>query len=221
MGPLEWIGEQAEGAWNAVAGAAEDLWHKVVHFVFGVIHGITGWLVGLFGVVIWAWNHLVAAAEVIGAAVAEAVGEAASFLWTLAVHTIPSIWRHIEAAAIRAWHWVEHAVAWAAKHIAHLAAQAWHWVENALKWVTHHVLRPLERLAAYVWDHLTRWAHLAWYLVTHPAKLAEILLWPLVSAAEQIAWQLARRFGEWLAKLVLHNMVKVAHLVEDVLAAIL
>jgi hypothetical protein len=219
--PLDWLGEAADGAYGWVKGQLEALWHRVVHFVYGVVHGITGWLIGLFGVVLWAWNHLVEAVTFVAEGIAEWASEVGSFLWTLVSHTIPHIFKSIAHAVKQAWHWVENAVKWAAKHIAHLAKQAWHWVENALKWVNNHVLRPLEHLAAYVWHHLTKWAHDAWYLVTHPLKLAELLFWPLWYVFEQVAWKVARKIGKWLAELVLHNLVRMVNVVEDIVAAVL
>lgn len=221
MNPLEWVGQQAENAWNAVTGAAAGLWHKVVSLVHTIVHGAVGWILGIFGWVGWAWGHLVEGAEALWQGITELVSEVAGWVIDFVTHTLPEIWHKIEHAAKAAWNWVENAVKWAAKHIAHLAVEAWDWVENALKWVRDHVLRPLEHLLAYVWDHLTRWALFAWHLLTHPLKLAEIVFWPLFKFFEHVAWDVAKKIGEWLALIVLHSMVKIVHLVESIIADVL
>jgi hypothetical protein len=219
--PIGWLGDRASEAWGTVTGAASSLWHKVVHFVHGVVHGVVGWLLGIFGYVVWAWGHLLSAVTALWRSLEHIAGEIAGWVVTFVTHTLPSIWQHIERAVKSAWHWVERAVKWAAEHIAHLAKQAWHWVENAIKWVIHHVARPIWAWIKHVGAHILHWAHTAWNLLTHPIKLAELLFWPLWFFFEKIAFKVARRIGRWMAELVLHNLIKLVHLVEDVLAGVL
>jgi hypothetical protein len=221
VGPLEWVGEQAESAWNTVSGAATGLWHHIVSFVHTVVHGAIGWVVGIFGVVVWAWNHLLSAATALWRSLENIVGEIAGWIVTFVTHTLPSIWRHIERVAQSAWHWVENAVKWASTHIARLAHTAWHWVENAVKWVVVHVARPIWAWIKHVGHQILEWAHFAWHLLTHPLQLAEVIFWPLWFFFEKVAWKVARKIGQWLAELVLHNLVRLVNLVEDIVAAVL
>ncbi len=221
MLPLEWLQEGAEWAWGQVSGAAESLWHKVVHWVWGIIHGVVGWVEGFWGLIERAWGWLTEAIDFVVHEIEAFAGTVAHLFWVFVNHVIPSIWKWIAYHAKQAWHWVENAVKWAASHIARLAAEAWHWVEGAVKWVTNHVLRPLEKLASYVWNHLTQWAHEAWYLVTHPAKLADLLFWPLWYVFEHSAWSIGRKIGQWLAELVWHNTLRLIGAVEGIIADIL
>jgi phage-related protein len=218
---FEWIGQAASNAWGWVSGGAASLWHKVVHLVHDVVHGVIGWLESLFHIVSGAWAWMLGAASTVEHAIAEAAEAVGGWIWAFVTHTLPSIWRKIEHAVQSAWHWVENAVKWAARHIAYLAKKAWHWVENAIKYVYHHFIRDIWRWIKHTGQHILHWAHTAWYLVTHPLKLAELLFWPLFAFFERVAWKIARKVGKWLAELVLQNLIKLVHLVEDIVAAVL
>lgn len=218
---FDWVYNTAKGAFGWVTGAGELVWNEVVSFVYGVVHGVVGWLEGFFGIIANAWHFIEEVAEFIGRTAEAAFGAISHWISDFVNHTLPSIWKWISHALEWAEHHVRKLGEWALEHIEHVAKLAWHWVEGAKNWVIHHVWRPLEHLANYVWHILTHWAHTAWWAVTHPAKLADVLFWDLVHLVQRYVWRLARQLGQWVTELVLANVMRFVHLVEDILAAVI
>lgn len=218
---LNWIYNTAKGAFGFVTGSLETFWNEMVSFVWGVVHGVIGWLEGFFGVILKAWNFLGEVAEFVGRIGEAAFGAITHWISDFVNHTLPSIWKWISHAIQWAEHHISQLATWAYNHISNAVKSAWHWVEGAKTWVLHHVWRPLEHLATYVWHHLTQWAHTAWWAVTHPAKLANLVFWDLVNLVQRNAWKLARQFGQWVTELVMANILRFVHLAEDIIAAVL
>lgn len=217
---LDWVTRQAQGALGWFTGAASNLWNEIVSFVWGVVHGVIGWLEGLFGIVSAAWGYFEEAIDFVAHYIEQFAGAAAHFISDLVNHVLPSLWRWIEHAVSSVWHSVKEVVKWAAGRIAHAVNLAEHLVSAAMKWVLQHVWHPLMGFVQDIYSKLRKWALAAWQLLTHPIKLAEIIFWPLWYVFEQLAPKVARRIGKWVAELVLHSLIKMVGVVEDILAAV-
>lgn len=93
---------------------------------------------------------------------------------------------------------------------------------HALEVMTDHfgagVFSALHRLITYDIPHF---AMTAWWWITNPHQLASVLYWHVIYWLEQRAWDTGRYLGEFLTSLILHNMRRVAHLLEAILAAVL
>lgn len=94
-------------------------------------------------------------------------------------------------------------------------------VAGIIPWVRTHLVNPiLARLEA-AEQRIVAWAFVAWRYVTHPADLAALLLGPLLDLAERTWPALARRFGTFVASVVLHQMTTLAAVVESIIADVL
>lgn len=80
------------------------------------------------------------------------------------------------------------------------------------------VFSALHRLITFDIPHF---AMTAWWWATHPHDLADVLYWHVIYWLEARAWATGRYLGEFLTSLILHNMRRVAHLLEAILAAVL
>jgi hypothetical protein len=78
--------------------------------------------------------------------------------------------------------------------------------------------RKAEEVIRYWIPHF---AYTAWWWVTHPDQFAHVLLYHLVAWAEREAYTLARHLGEFGLHYVRHNVRRLAHLAEAVIAAVL
>jgi len=88
-------------------------------------------------------------------------------------------------------------------------------------WVVRDIWGPLKRFLDMTWCDLLKWGYTAWYYITHPDKLAALIFWYIVSLLEVNAWEAAKLLGTFVTALFLHNIRRVALLLEDIISAVL
>lgn len=90
-------------------------------------------------------------------------------------------------------------------------------ISSLKRWLLLVVVAPILWTLAKLGEEMLKWAFFAYQLLTAPLKLAAILFWALISVLEQNFWDVAARFGEYVAKLVWANMPKTLALVEQII----
>lgn len=88
-------------------------------------------------------------------------------------------------------------------------------------WVVVHVLGFLLGLARTIFKWINGIGATMWHYFTHLAAFAELLIMFLVASLERHAWEIGKLLGEFFLALVVHNMVKFAKLLEDIVNAVL
>jgi hypothetical protein len=95
------------------------------------------------------------------------------------------------------------------------------YTRSVLLWVVVHVLAFLLNLVTKAFAWINGIGATMWHYFTHLADFAELLIMFLVASLEKHAWEIGKLLGTFFLSLVVHNMVKFAHLVEDIVNAVL
>lgn len=89
------------------------------------------------------------------------------------------------------------------------------------RWTGEHARGIYNALHEILTYWIPRYAFTAWWWVTHPASLVSILGWHIVRWLEDNAWDVAHWLGGFVTAVILRNPRRVAHAVEQIIAAIL
>lgn len=193
----------------------------IINLVHWSIHAVTGWAGNIFSLVGASWtdyfkSHLT--------------------FFTGITHFAWRTWRHFEAILKHdfptLWRWVRDAKTFLQRMIRLVERLALRLYHNALafikrvrndivQWVHRDIWKPLHDFSTWLKIHLIKWGYTAWYYVTHPDKLAAALFWFIVGLLEKNAWQVAPKVGTFFLTLFLHNMRRIAHVLEDIIDAAL
>jgi hypothetical protein len=95
------------------------------------------------------------------------------------------------------------------------------YTRSVLLWVLVHVLAFLYNLVKRIFGWIDGIGATMWHYFTHLADFAELLIMFLVASLERHAWQIGKLLGTFFLSLVVHNMVKFAKLLEDIVNAVL
>jgi hypothetical protein len=95
------------------------------------------------------------------------------------------------------------------------------YTRSVLLWVLLHVLAFLLGLVRSAFSWINGIGATMWHFFTHLAEFAELLFMFLVVSLEKHAWQVGKLLGTFFLSLVVHNMVRFAKLVEDIVDAVL
>lgn len=210
---LSWL----DNFWHSAAGYAGQQVANAVHWA---MHGITGVILSVFGLVRGAWSRLAGAARGAWSTVtdlAQAVWQ--KFAYLLRV-VIPGVLRwagaqlaRLSAFALSVWKAL-------LRDVASLTARIIAAAASITRWVIRTVWAPLAARAEQIWRDLLKWGYLAWWYITHPDKLAALLLMFLVVQLEAQAWQVARLLGTFTLALIRANLRRIALLAEEIITAV-
>lgn len=111
-----------------------------------------------------------------------------------------------------------------AKGLADLAAEVYDWTKwlldvfwkDWLRWVDVHIIKPL--LVAWHW--VIHEGAIVWHYLTHAADLVEFFWDALIAKLEKEAWTIGDKLGTFFLALVIKNLEKFAHLIEDIIDAV-
>lgn len=138
---------------------------------------------------------------------------------------LDSIGRDIGSGVSSAIDWTVQAIGGVLGTITNDVADAWHdftgdmaAVAEAVRQFGLEIYRDARRIIGY-W--IPRYAITAWWWVTHPDELASVLFWHLIKWLEARAWTAGRYLGNFLLAMIVHNVRRLAHLVEEIVAAVL
>lgn len=111
------------------------------------------------------------------------------------------------------------------KQISDALAHAYHDLLSRLdalrKWAIANIWDPLFKSLTTAWHWLTHEGATMWHYFTHLTEFAEVLFWHIVQSLEKHAWDAAKLLGEFFLSLVVHNIVRFATLMENVIDAVL
>jgi len=192
-----------------------------LHWIYVALHGIGGVIHTVFGDVNGAWLVLHRAMWSVMDAIRNAGDLAYHGLWWVIRKGLPDAIAWAARELDKVWHWftvitrrIEHDILNALHLAEHYADSVWTWA-----WV--HIVRPIKNdiLSAWKWIH-TR-GELAWYYVTHPDRLADLIVPVLAGAIARASKPVLTRTGIILTHLVLSNLVRFTHIIEDIITAVL
>lgn len=211
---LSWL----DSFWHSATGYVGD---QVANAVRWAMHGITGVILSVFGLVRGAWSRLAGAAGAAWSSV-ESLGLATwhKFAWLIRV-VIPGVLRwaaawlaRLQAFALAIWRQL-------ARDIAAVIARITATAAAITRWALRTIWAPLKALADLIWRDLLKWGYTAWWFITHPDKLAEHLIFHLVTSLEAHAWTVARMLGTFTLALIHANLRRIALLAEDIITAVI
>lgn len=203
------------GQWTGIVG------QDITNLIHWSIRALQGWAGNIFNLVGTAWDDFYKANATL-------LGGLDHFAWR--------IWRHFEDIIKHDFPLIWHAWEWLKRWSVAFFKRTWqtidrnfwslvHLVERTrndiVGWAQRDIYDPLKSYADRIWNDLVKWGYTAWYWVTHPDKFAVLLFWPIIGLLNANAWDAARVLGEFLTALFLHNLRKVAMLLEDILHAVL
>ena len=144
------------------------------------------------------------------------------------VHTlILGVWSFLTGAfhtVIAAWNVFYASAKGFAKGIAELAAETYNWIKwfldifwrDWLRWVSTHIIKPL--LVAWHW--VIHEGAIVWHYLTHAADLVAFFWDALIAKLEHEAWNVADKLGTFFLALIVKNLLRFAHLIEDIIDAV-
>ena len=201
------------GAISGIADLAKRVWNAIT--------AVWSFLTSVGTLVYQAWDWMVNGVLWFAQEAGRFAYVAGNTLWHIATHVIP------------------HAVGWALEHAIHWAerelAKLWHWIEHHVAaiyhWATHelgklwgfvehHVNDLLHRIAG-AWRWIEHVGHAAAELVLHPERLAEWLAAHIVVPVVKWLIGAGRDVLVWASRTFRSELSPIAHLLEDVLDAIL
>lgn len=211
---LDWIAGFVARWTPVVSNGVRDLVHWGLHALASVVYFV-------FGAVGKAWNDVVTA-------IAAAYDQAKRFVTTVgtALEFLIRVYVPRVLAQAEAW-WhdaLSTAHALAALILADLKADIADitaFINDVRQFAITHILVPLTAAIEAIKADIVKYAVFAYNLVTHPDQLAAILIRAMITAAEDIFWDIAEPAGEFALRVVTKNLARWLHLIETIIAAVL
>lgn len=207
-----------DSVWNNVVGAIPGPIRDFVHIL---IRGLYSFVHGVFGAVWNAWNVFWNGARDLWAGAREFAGGVYHGFIRIFKILIPYLEAYIK--------WVRTILDKALSAAVHVLSDAiqtlYHTVLKLLdalrKWAVDNIWNPLFKSLTAAWHWLTHEGAMIWYYFTHLPAFAKLLLGYLLTEFEKQAWDAGKALGRFFLSLVVHNAVRFASLMEDIISAIL
>lgn len=209
-----WIENIFRSAANTVDDAVKALVHAAIRGLYGFLHSI-------FWNVIHGWEDFYN--NVINYARGELsfIREVYNALVRLFKHLIPHLDNRITVVNITINNRITNVTKILQKNINTETQQRKASILSLLAWIIKHVLNPFLAFAAMVTKWLQHEGATMWGYFTHLEKFAELLFWWILHSLEKHAWDAAKVLGEFFLALLVHNLKRVALLLEDIIHAVL
>lgn len=88
-------------------------------------------------------------------------------------------------------------------------------------WLFDTTINPILARLKKAEEDILKYALTAYQILSTPSKLASLAFWPLFAIFQANPFTIGRIIGDWLAKLVYHNVVKTISLAETILTDVL
>lgn len=198
----------------AVGSGVIDLIHLAVRGLYAFLHGV-------FGAVSGAWSGLWHDSVSLWAGVrrfANAVYQ--KFIWVLR-HLVPYLESYIK--------WVrtilDKALDAARKFLYDLILATYHWAlgvfEATRKWAVDTIFKPLYTFILKAWNWVVKRGEAMWHYFSNLADFAKLLMPWLIAELERVSWDAGKLLGKFFLSLIVHNVIRFASLMEDIVSAIL
>lgn len=209
-----WIEHIFSSVGSAISDAVKAFVHALIRGVYAFVHDV-------FRAQWDAWN---------------AFWDGAYILWRGARALSLSVvtrFRHLYQVVVK---WLAGYILWVYHTVVHLAYvlyrdaitaldHAYHALLGLLdqlrKWVINDVWNPLFRSLTAAWHWLQHEGATIWFYFTHLPQFAELLFWHVIHSLERHAWDVAKYLGQFFLALFVHNVIRVASLLENVIDAVL
>lgn len=209
-----WLYNRLLGRTGSIPAKLAAELYAPLHVIYSIVHTVFAHVGGAWD---HAWSALVTFTHYLG----EGLQWTLRFAERLVRVDLPLLFRAAEEAIGRALSTAGGLILalrrWAVSQITGLL----HTVGGIIPWIQDHLINPILSRLATAEHRITAWAFAAWRYVTHPADLAALLLDPLLLLAERTWPAIARRFGTFVASIVLHQMTTLAAVVEGIIADVL
>lgn len=209
-----WIEHLFSSAGNAVTGAVKALVHAAIRGLYGVLHTI-------FGRVFDSWHMLHDALVHDAWGELEFIRDVYNAIRNLFKIQVPRLDKRITIVNITINARITIINKILNKRIDVETAQRKAAILSLLAWVIKHVLLPFLAFSAMVAKWLAHEGVTMWHYFTHLPEFAELLFWHIVKSLESHAWDAGKLLGEFFLALIVHNLVRFAKLVEDIIDAVL
>jgi hypothetical protein len=204
--------------WKSASGAVDNTVRSWVH---DLINGLYGFLHLIFGLVGDAWHTFEATALSYWHGLTRFVNNVVvTFYYVIKVLIAAVIkeYRKLFAEAEKFITTVYNFVVRQVLYLIHLIA---HSIDSLWQLILRDVYRPLLKFITQAWHWITHEGALVLYYITHPEKLADLLWAHLIAKLEREAWTVGALLGRFFLSLIIHNLKRVALLIEDILDAVL
>lgn len=195
---------------NTVRGWVRDL-----------INGLYGYLHMIYGDVGSAWFHLEGAALDYWRALTSFAGSVLASFAHLFKVLIPAIISEYRKLFTEAENFIKTVYDDALKgldRVTHLIAST---ADALWQTILRDVWRPLLGSLTDAWTWIKHEGATAWYYISNPAKLVDLIWLYLIAKLEREAWIIGSLLGKFFLSLIIHNLKRLALLIEDILNAVL
>lgn len=203
---------------DSVTGSIDNTVQRWVH---DLINGLYGFLHLIFGVVGAAWEQFMNSLRDIEHGLGSFIDQVGQTFYHLYRAIIPAIireYRRLYADVLMFAQRIYHDLLVAIQDVRQFIDRLIHDVEQ---WVITDIWRPLLRSLTAAWDWIGHQGDTLWYYLTHPPALIDLLWDHLIAKLEAEAWNVAEKLGKFALSLVYRNVVRFAHLIVDIVDAIL
>ena len=207
-----------EGIFSRAANTVDSAVRALVH---AAIRGIYGFLHSIFGAVIRGWSRFYGDVTGYARHELEWAREVYNALVRLFRHLIPFLNNRITVVNITINNRITNVTRVLQHNITVETQQRKASILSLLAWIIAHILRPFLAFSAMVTHWLTHEGAMMLHYFTHLAEFAELLFWWIVHSLEKHAWDAAKVLGEFFLALLVHNLKRVALLLEDIIHAVL
>lgn len=211
---INWIRQWFDKGTGQIARTA-------LHWTFVALHGIAGIIHTIFGNVNGAWAELTHALWSAMDAVRNGIRYAYHGLWWIIRKGLPGLLTWAVKEFDRVWHWFTVITARMTCDILNALHLAEHYATSLWQWAYRHVIAPIEHSLSSAWNWIRNRGETVWFYITHPGKLADLILPELAGAIVRASDKVLTDLGIILFALLLRNIKRVLHIIEDVIVAVL
>lgn len=216
-----WLNSAFSTVLGLITGSWQTAISAVVQEIRDIFHAYHGYWHTISGRVITAWSDYTRANLVLDERTHDLWDAQYKWDWNISRKMIPFLANWISwlgkyhRKLINDNYWKLYADIQSARREAHS------YTASVLAWVVTHVLLYLLAKIVSALDWILSAGDTMWHYFTHLAEFAELLFAFLVKSLEAHAWEVGKLLGEFFLALIVHNMVRFARLVEDIIVAVL
>lgn len=209
-----WIESIFRRGASAVSGAVSDLIHLAVRGLYAFLHGV-------FGLVSNAWSLYYNDAVSLWAGGRRFAGVVyQKFIWVLK-HLVPYLESYTKWVLTILRKALDAAVRLLSKAVNDLYHTLLVLLDATRKWAVNNIFKPLLAFINQAWHWITHEGATVWHYFTHLADMAKLLMPWLIAELERVAWDAGKKLGTFFLSLIVHNLVRFATLMEDIIDAVL
>lgn len=194
---------------------------KALAWIHVALHAIAGVLTTIIGRIRNAWQGFRHEIWTIFSDISFGFQLTYHALWWLYQKGIPSAYHYalrlatyIEHLAVRLYRQSEYDILAAYKRAAA-------YVHAQISWFDHHIVAPIRRDVYSAWQWIRKDGARAIYLLTHPSDLASVVLGGLGTAIMRAGDPILSVTGHAIFALVVKNIARYPHIIEDIISSIL